>query len=255
MDPKEAVKELRRRQKDPNLIKKVNDFLKGDIPEPLKDFLNKPPIAVLFRNIFTPDYELDIFLKKVSDIKGEPILFEYVDDIFVAKNEDKYALGKLMFYLNTDRFGQVNMFGLKIIDFNFSECKQIKDLKTTWGESLVDFHHRMLDFFLHKRTTQIYNFSDWLHRNGACSKKYYKIFFALFIVHSILFENFRTVGPEADFYNSTFIEAFNLIKEYFGISPIICRIQSQEEENNQKWWGYPKERMGKFVKESHCVKL
>ncbi|HRY31191.1 MAG TPA: hypothetical protein P5328_02275 [Candidatus Paceibacterota bacterium] len=248
-DPKEAVAELKRRQKNPELIKKVEEYLKGDIPEPLVNFLEKPKM-VLFRNIFTPDYELDIFLKYAKEIGAQPILFEYTDDMFVAKNEDKYALGKLMFYLNTDKEGHVNTKNLKIIDFNDSERKNIRDIKTLWGESLVDFHHRILAHFFSDKKLHIYDCSAWFHRNGGHPDGYYYKIFSLFICHAIMFENFRSSGTEGEFFRKIFLPIYSETVNFFGFKPIICRIQPPEEENNRKWWGYPKDRMEEFLSSS-----
>jgi hypothetical protein len=253
MDPKEAVKELRRRQKDPNLIKKVNDFLKGDIPEPLKDFLNKPPIAVLARNIFTPDYELDIFLKKVSDINGEPFLFEHTEDKFIAENDDKHALGKLSFYLNTDKHGKNNTHNISIIDFHLAEGKKISQVHTLGGERLVDFHHKILSKYYPDILNNIVDGSDWVYRTGKSAKDYYSKFLSIFIVHSILFETVRLDGEEGAFFRKVFYP--NLLKtiEIFGVKPIICPILSGDESRNSKWWGFSGERMKyilNFIKKS-----
>lgn len=140
--PADAAKELHRRREMAHLNERVIEYLKGDIPGPFKDA--GETIAVLFRNIFTPDYELGIFLKHTKSIGARPVLAEYTQDRFVAKNEDKYALGKLYFYLNTDAHGHVNMHGLKIIDYNNAEGMNLCDMRTLWGELFVGFHHRIM---------------------------------------------------------------------------------------------------------------
>ena len=239
--PEEAAKELMRRRESPKLAERVKEYLKGDIPNHFSDY--NGPISMLFRNIFTPDYELDIFIKYAESIGSRPVLAEYTKDRFVAKNEDKHALGKLYFYLNTDAHGHVNMRVFKIIDFDYAEKMRLCDIVTKWGESLVGFHHRILNRWHSESYRNIVDMSEWAHRNGGRAKEYYNSVFALFIRHAILFENFRETGPEGEFYRNIFLPSFQRVSEYFGMQPLICPMQPPEDENNPKWWGYPPERM------------
>ena len=241
LTPFDAAEELMRRRESPELEQRVIEYLKGDIPKQFID--NSAPIAVLFRNIFTPDYEIGIFLKHAESIGAQPILAEYTKDKFVTINEDKYALGKLYFYLNTDAHGHVNMQGFKIIDFNSADGMPLCNVNTIWGESLVGFHHRIMARWYSDCFQYIVDLSEWAHRNGGHAKEYYYSLFALFIRHAILFENFRETGPEGEFYRNIFIPTFTRVTDHFGMKPLICPIQTPEDENNPKWWGYPPERM------------
>ncbi|MFA6226982.1 MAG: hypothetical protein WC631_00640 [Candidatus Paceibacterota bacterium] len=242
-EPEEAVRILKERRRDKELVKKVTDFL-GEIPEPM---LSGEINAALFRNIFTPDYELDIFLEKTKKINARPILFEYTEDKFVAINEDKYSLGKMSFYLNTDSKGHVNTRSFKVIDFDTSEGKLIPDINTLWGESLVSFHHRLLKSFYPDNMKDIFDISLWFHKNGPYAKEYYKKMFALFICNGILFDNFRDHGEESIFLNEIAIPALEYLHDKFGEKPLICKMQEISDENNPKWWGYPRERLDEII--------
>lgn len=241
LTPAEAAKELLRRRELPQLDQRVSDYLKGDIPSHLTN--SSKPIACLFRNVFTPDYELDIFMKHAEAIGARPVLAEYTQDRFVGQNEDKYVLGKLLFYLNTDANGHVNMHGFKIINYKEEEGVRICDVKTLWGESLVAFHHRILNKWHPEYANNIVDMSDWAQRNGGRANIYYDYIFALFICHAILFDNYRDTGTEGKFLRNIFLPSFQRVSEYFGMQPLICPIQAPEDENNPKWWGYPPERM------------
>lgn len=237
----EAVAELKRRREDRELNDAVVSFLSDDIPTSLQseDGLK----AVLFRNIFTPDYELEVFEGIAEKSSLAPVLLEYTDDKFVAINEDKYALGKLYFYLGTSTSTDTNMFATKVIDFNDAEGKQIGDLVTLSGERFVDFHHRMLGLFNPEALSRIEDVSLWLHSHGGTAKEYYKQFLALFIRHGILLDNFRTEGAEAGFSEKVFGPAFDFVEQKFGLTPLICALQEPSDENNPKWWGYDKSKM------------
>lgn len=241
LTPAEAAKELLRRRELPQLNQRVYEYLKGDIPDQLSD--SCAPIACLFRNVFTPDYELDIFVKHAEAIGARPVLAEYTQDRFVAQNEDKYVLGKLLFYLNTDANGHVNMHGFKVINFNQEKGVRICDIKTLWGESLVEFHHRILQQWHPECMNNIVDMSDWTQRNGGRAIVYYNSVFALFIRHAILFDNYRDTGTEGEFFTRVFLPSIQRVAEYFGMQPLICPIHAPEDENNPKWWGYPPERM------------
>lgn len=236
----EAVNELERRQKDTELQSHVLSFLNEDMPAPLTETARH---AVLFRNVFTPDYELEVFESFVNDYSFNEVLLEYPEDRFVAVNEDKYALGKLYFYLGTSASTETNMFARKVIDFNESEGKLISEMRTLSGEDFVTFHHRILKQFRPEALDAIFDISPWLHNHGNVAKEYYKQFLALFIRDAILFDNFRTSGVEAGFSDNVFGPAFKLVEEEFGLTPLICSLQDPSDENNPKWWGYDKSRM------------
>lgn len=236
----EAIEERERRSKIPGLKEAIDSYLEGDIPT----ILATGPRSVLFRNLFTPDCELDAFLTKASAAGLPPALFEYTDDLFIAKNKDKYALGKLYFYLDTKGNSETNMFAKKIIDFDAAEKRSIKDIETLWGENLVGFHHRLLSLEAHDLLESSYfECSDWLHRHGMVAKEYYKQFLALFIMHGILFDNFRDSDAESQFLTEVFYPACEHVQAAFGLEPLICALQKPEEENDPRWWGYPRERM------------
>ena len=249
-DIKDAVGELERRQTDSDLQARVLSFLNNDIPAPFKEAGRH---AVLFRNVFTPDYELEVFESIANDYGFNQVLLEYTEDKFVAMNEDKYALGKLYFYLGTSASTETNMFARKVIDFNESEGKRISDMTTLSGEGFVDFHHRILKQFRPEALDMIFDISEWLHKHGNVAKEYYKQFLALFIRDAILFDNFRASGVEAGFSDTVFGPAFKLIEEEFGLAPLICSLQDPSDENNPKWWGYDKSRMSGIIESIDSV--
>lgn len=238
----EAVELLIARQKDIDLSGKVLDFQNNSIPAPLSV---DGQYGVLFRNICTPDCETEKFIEKCSSAGLVPVFFEYLDDLFVANNEDKHALCKLFFYLNTANNGEINMYSIKIADFNKIEKQKISNICTNWGEKLHDFHHRIFKYYFPEDYENIYDLSEWLHLKGARASDYYDDFFALFIRHAILFDNFRSSGEESGFVDKVVMPCFEIIQKKFGIKPLIVSLQEIEDEDNPKWWGYSKEKMDK----------
>lgn len=248
----DAVKELHQRLLNKELRQKIEELLKGDIPE----IFNRDdrPKSILFRHIVTPDLETSRFLELSQYYNLTPCCFEYHDDIFLAENEDKHALGKLYFYLNSSQDGQHNNFTIRIIDFNLAQKKPFNQIRTVNDEKLVDFHHRILQHYYPRMGECIFDASDWFHNHGPKAVQYYIDFFLLSIMHGILFENFRHDGGNEDwFMNNIAIPAFNKVIELTGYRPLICPIIDVSDENHPKWMGYDKLRKDFIVRAINSV--
>ena len=102
--PQEILRELKRRNEDKRLKKKVNVFLENT---PLSALGSNKPRAVLTRSIFTPNKEFAKFIKETKEFGLAPILFEY-DNKFVAKNLEKYHLCKLHSFTDRGKRGGIN---------------------------------------------------------------------------------------------------------------------------------------------------
>lgn len=243
----DAIAEFERRQQDIGLKERVHAYLQDDIPASLTPTGKH---AVLARHLFTPDYELEVFKRYISRYQLNEVLFEYTADRFIAKNEDKHALGKLYFSFGSSDHPETNMFVKSVIDFHEAEGRSISDVRTFSGESLLEFHHRILSIYYPESAGNIYDISKWFKNHGGVAKEYYKQFLALFIRDGILFDNFRTTGPESDFYYKVYVPAIDHIRDAVGYEPLICALQEPDDENNPKWWGYDHSRMNRILQEA-----
>ncbi len=242
----DAVLELKRRRADVVLRKKVEEYLELDIPTLLDP--DKGLYSLLQRNIITPDFETKEFIEHSRKYSLTPTFFEYLDDLFIAENEDKHALGKLYFYLNTDKTGRSNMFGRKIIDFATAQKSKIRDIVTLSGEKLYDFHHRHFIKCYPELSLRFSDLSMWFKRHGPAASKYYKAVFALCIYHTILFENFRhDDGGEDEFTQTVVMPAWNAVCAEFNIKPLICPVVDVTNENDIKWMGYENKHLEHMV--------
>jgi hypothetical protein len=217
-----AKKEIWRRWKDKKLRKKVEKFLGRKVPKPFR----KEPRAVLSRSIITPNVEFFHFLDQAKITTLIPLGLEGVEDKFCTKNYDKASLGKLAFFRKGDVRNRIKNIECKknivnAVDMMASDGKRLCDVDTLWGESLVDFHHRMLTFY----DSDIEKFDDfkWFGYQGKKGDiyKYYKNFFAFFICHGVLFENFITKRSEKEFTNNIVIKSYKEVKDKFGVTPLI----------------------------------
>ncbi len=237
-----AKKEIWRRWNDKELKKKVEDFLGGDLP----DFLGEEPKAVLVRYVITPDIEYSYFMELVKETGLEPIAYEYSDDKLVASNSDKYHLCKLFVYNGEGKNGGSKIFTRRIIDFNKMEGKKINETTTLWGSNLVDFHHDLLEKCGGKKI-KMSDFSGWFNKNkGKKGNDYYLKYFALFICHGILFENYLINEEENGFTSEKVIPGFMKLANQFGVRPLIVPLAPREDETYLYWWCYP-EKVKKFL--------
>lgn len=238
-----AKEEIWRRWNDKKLKNKVEEFLNGDVPK----FLQEKPKAYLGRHIASPNFEFIRFLESAQTIGLEPVCPEYLQDKFSAANFEKYHLGKIFLHNGKGKKGGDKITTSRIIDFTDSEGKKLEHLKTCWGDSFCGFHHKLLDTICPSDNRIIFDISPWIIRNGKNPELFYSKFFALFICHGVLFENFLLNKGENYFSNNVVIPNFKKIYKKFGIKPLIVPLVPIEKETDIYWWCYP-EKVNKLFK-------
>lgn len=235
----DAIEELKNRWNNKTLTENVENYLNGNIPEPLVNGFK----AVLFRQLFTPNFEFRHFLELINLATIDPVFWEYYDDKFTSNNPIKHALGKMRFQSEINK--QTNLCK-NIIDFNACDGKKIKDLKTAWGESLIDFHHSLIESeFCNSKF--FFDASDWFHHTGENAKGYYSKYLYLFLRNGILYENFLLEGHELIFVKEVFLPAFIKVWESSGYKPLIVELLPFDSQGNDYWLSYP-------IRMTDCIK-
>ncbi len=232
-DIEKVFNELKNRQDNDFLSKKVIELLGNSLPSPLENKIS----AVLSRQVASPNYEIKLFLDKVKDKKMDPVIFEYCDDKFISANPLKRALGVMKFQnMLSEKFIRTKR---NVINFHESDGKKISKIKTLWGESLVDFHHSLLQRIYPNCSDFVFDGSNWFTTNGKSAKEYYKKYLGLFLQRACLFENFIPEGREYDFLENTVLPAFFELYEVTGYKPLIVQLLPSQVENNEYWTCYP----------------
>ncbi len=241
----EAVVEIRKRWTDKELQKKMNEYFNKVIPKPFIDKFR----AVLFRQLFTPNYELHHFMEITESVNIAPLFLEYLDDLFTSRNILKYSLGKLRFHKQTGvSFKRNEKQTANIIDFNESGGKKIREVKTLWNKPLVDFHHELLFSVFPNSQQYLFDASEWFHSLGDRASDYYHNYTALFIRNGILFENFVLEGSELKFIREVFLPSFVDIWKKIGKKPIIVSLLPIDTQNSSYWTSYPYENSHSIIK-------
>lgn len=245
----EALKEIELRRQNKDLDQRIESRL-VKVPE----IMEGKPKAVLFRNITTPNYETMWFNDVIVKFKKlEPLFLEYTKDKFTNRNECKFALGKITLHKGKNKKDEHIFEFQNIIDVNSSNCKPISSIKTFWDQPLVDFHHELfLNDFSHLKNN-IFDFSDWLEKNGKTAKEYYELFLLLFIKHGILFENFTLKDNELLFTKEVVLPAFIKISDKIGMKPLIVALEPTETEEGKLWQAYPA-KMKEHIKQKMSAK-
>ncbi|MFA9262791.1 MAG: hypothetical protein ACEQSB_05615 [Undibacterium sp.] len=228
-----AREEIVRRWNDKNLKQRVEGLLTGDMPE----ILRLAPRAVISRHVMSPNFELLNFLGTAKELGLQPAGLEYTYDKFVSKNEDKYYLGKLVFFEGLGKKGGEKLSSLKVIDFDLCDGKKIADIKTAWDQDFVTFHHELVYPFLGPEN--IVDMSEYYRRNGLQASHYYKYILSLFICHGVLFENFLLSDIYKELTEEILLPSLKEVTSIYGIKPLIVRLVPSESEEDIHWRQYP----------------
>lgn len=231
---KEAIKELKRRREDKALLRKVYDFLNGDIPE---HFSREKPIVYLARHIATPNYETLRFVELAKQHKLPIVIGMDKRDKFVSNSILKKPLGKMPILKGTARNGDEIIENFTIINFDSAQGKPLESIYTNSGEKLVDFHTRLLKQ-VYDKDVELIDESEWIDRNERGNLlEHYKRTLALLIAHGVMYEFYE--DKEYSFVEKILKPAFEFCENYFGERPLICNLVDENIANQRDWNSYP----------------
>ena len=226
---------LRQRWSDSRLQASVAAFLENDIP----DLVRARPHAGLWRPIITPDGELDTFIPKAERTGLAPLCLEYTDDLFSSRNFTKCSLAKPAVQTGINRHGQTIAVRRKIIDMKAAENQPLSNLATLWGESLVVFHHRLLERVVPQMRAGTLDLSSWLGRRGADTRQRYEAVLSLATTHLVLVEDFDLLEQETAFLQDVVLPAYAAVERRFGVAPLIIRLSEPgRHQRDPYWWAH-----------------
>lgn len=229
----EAVLVIQERNKNQELIKKVDAYLNKDIPD---HFLNGP-ILYLSRHIATPSFATLRFVELTKEFNLRKVIGEDKNDRFVAITSLKRSLAKLPIVTGSSRKNEEITEKFTIVDFDSAQGMQFKDVKTYFDSGLINFHNELFRT-IYPSGVDIIDESDWVDRNHRSDLiNHYKKAFALLIVNGIMIEFYET--EDFEFVKKILEPAFKHIEETFGCRPLICNLVEPGTENKKDWHAYP----------------
>jgi hypothetical protein len=231
----EAIKILEERKKDKKLHNKIKEYFGDDL---LEFGVENKNFACISKYITTPNNETKYFLNKVFKNKLHPVFLEYSGK-FVAKNKDKYYLTKLYFCEGENKNSEEIYTSNTVVNFNEEEGNKICDVKTSDGRYLIDVHRNAMGNLLSDHKHRLILIEDWFDKMQKKYEYAYVPFLSIFLKDAILFENYLPEDKEeCKFLEKRFKPAFDIIKEQFGVRPLIVPIVPQKEEMDRKWYAY-----------------
>ena len=251
----EAIKEIKRRRQDNELLKKVSNFLDGDIPD---HFNKEKPILYLSRHLATPNYEALRFIE-VCKLGGLPLVIgQDLKGTFVGNNELKRGLAKLAVTRGLSHTLNEIIEYFTIVDFSTEQGKPLSEVKTKAGTPIAKLHEKLLRE-IYPNSVEIVDESEWIDRNSRNDiVKQYEKMLALMTVHGVMFESYPET--ELDFVKSVLQPSFEKIEKEIGVRPLIVELISDEMELHRDWNSYPsvlyqfiKEEMDKIDEKGLCA--
>lgn len=212
---------------------------------PLECLLASQAHAVLFRQVATPNLEMQRFVTVAASAGLMPLVLEYHEDKFVHFNPAKHSLLKMRFHSGTGRNGGERIRCLSIAEMNGSDGKRLRELHTRNGVGIVPFHHALMDEATFSKKVTRHDGTQWFQKQGGSADNYYPELFRLFLRHAVLFESFLTVGHDAAFTSRVVMPAFEAVRHEHGEQPLVCRLDPAETEGDPYWLHYPGELFNK----------
>lgn len=223
----DALKILEERQKDESLRKKIEELLERDIPE---CFNTKEKNGYQFRQIATPNYEGQWFIKITKAFDLGTNFCEFKEDKFTTNNNFKLSLGQIKIHSGFDCSGNPIIEKNNIIDIKENDGKKLKDIVTNWGESLSDFHRKSFEVYNILEGIKFHDLSSWHKNHNDNSIDNYVSIFLLFITHGILFENFLIDGSEKLLTERVILPALERVTALTGLKPLIVPVPPMDKE-------------------------
>lgn len=228
----EAKEELRIRQENLKLVKRVDEFL-GDCSVPVNIQ------GLLCRHVATARIEEILFEERCREGGLKPTFITYSKDIFVTNNPSKLRIVRLIIFNGNGKKG-----GYRLQRIDLANMERINKIpfyliKTKWDESLVQFHHRARKEA--GLNGEIIDLSNWLQAIGP-ARKYYRYLLAVCLTRGILFESFESPGfPDLETFTKTVVlPAWEAVQVEFGCSPLIVKHPDTpdptEEERILNWY-------------------
>ncbi|MBP1805228.1 hypothetical protein [Rubellimicrobium aerolatum] len=197
------------------------------------------PIAVLARQVATPNYEMLRFVRLARRNGFHPLVIEHRADRFTVHNPTKRALATLPIVLGRSRNGQPILRRQKILDPAACEGRRLEEIETATGEGLIAYHHRKLLQVLGPEAPRVIDMGQVVATQAAGPAAYYREFFKMLTGGLVLLEDFVADSQTAAFFESTVLPAYRQAVEETGRRPQIARLVPGRRTSSPLWIAYP----------------
>lgn len=197
------------------------------------------PVAVLARQVATPNYEMLRFVRLARRNGFQPLVIEHRTDRFTVHNPTKRALATLPILLGRGRDGQTILRRQKILDPSQAEGRRLEEIATRSGEGLIAYHHRKLLQIMGSEAPRVIDMTEIVSACGAGASAYYLEFFKMLTGGLVLLEDFVADDQTAAFFERTVRPAYQQAMADTGHRPQIARLVPGRRTSSPFWIAYP----------------
>lgn len=223
-----------------DLIRRRDQNAWKDCSTPLSRYLRTDrPIALLFRQIATPSFEVWSFVRKARRFGLEPVILEHVNDRFSVHNSYKRSLAVMPIALGKNCYNEIVWRRQKLAKLDSLEGCKLKSIKLASGESLVSYHHRKLYGAFGARAPRLVDLKEIVPSVAFGAQGYYHDLLNLLHGNVVLFEDFVVDPQTADFFTRVVLPAYEGSLMKMSGRPQIARLTFGGRSASPFWNYYP----------------
>ncbi len=197
------------------------------------------PVALLFRQIATPSFEVCSFIRKARRFGLEPVILEHVNDSFSVHNSYKRSLAVMPIALGKNCHNEIVWRRQKLAKLDRLEGRKLNSIKLASGESLVSYHHRKLYGAFGTRTPRLVDLKEIVPSVAFGAQGYYHDLFNLLHGNVVLFEDFVVDSQTANFFTRIVLPAYEGSMTKTSYRPQIAKLTFGERSASPFWNYYP----------------
>lgn len=197
------------------------------------------PIALLFRQIATPSFEMFSFIRKSRRLGLEPVVIQHRHDNFSVHNSYKRSLAIMPIALGKNRHKEIVWRRQKLLLLDDIESQKLNSIILPSGESLVGYHNRHLYGAFGSYAPRIVDLSEIIPSAQCGAKVYYRDLLCLLTGNVVLFEDFVVDGQTSLFFSSTVLPAYESASKIMCGRPQIARLAFGRRASSPIWNYYP----------------
>lgn len=205
----------------------------------LRGMLKDQPIAILFRQVATPNYETAWFARKARHYGFRPVIIEHRADRFSVHNSYKRSLVTPRVVMGRSRHGHAIVRQQKLVEHNSAEGRPLETIVTASGENLVAYHHRKLHALMGPQAPVVIDLSEIMSTAMCGPSVYYVDVFKLTTGRAVLFEDFVVDEATNSFFMRIVKPAYDLALSSTGGRPKIVKLTHGRRAESPLWNSYP----------------
>ncbi len=187
-------------------------------------------LAVLARHVGTFRYEDALFFEMARLMGLHPTWMEYRNDrMFVGSNSKRSLCHPKMSEGRRNKNGELIIVTKKLANPNQWEGRPLNTIVLDNGQPMIEWHNEHQDRMLSGKKYSRFDITPWYREIGPV-REYYVGLLSLFVAHGVLFEDYHggeSGGGLDSFTQEVFTPAWELVRNKFGVEPLIVKLP---------WW-------------------